>query len=281
MERRACSRRRRRSSPSRSPAENIVGSSVATNSSGERSASTSAWPQALLGDVGWQRTGPTGVRRHQDQASSDGRVATGQFDGQRTTERQPDDGWPIQVELGDEPGKAIGVASHPERLWRIRASTGSRRIPRDQRELAAKRVELPPPRRRAVTHVPVQQHHRRPVANAFVTRCATPRPRPSPYAGNGRTRHPSTGGNNAGLRRPRSPALGRSILRWPAASASRGGPGHWTSARWPRSSGCRPATRIQRCVCSAATGQLGRRRMGHATSTWCCVASSVSALVTR
>src|ERR687898_2226426 len=91
-----------------------------------------------------------------------------QLQGECTSEREPCDVWPVEPEAVDEPGETVGVASHPEVLGWIRGRSRSGCVPCHQREVVAERLELWPPRRRAVAHVAVDQDERGSASDPFV-----------------------------------------------------------------------------------------------------------------
>jgi hypothetical protein len=74
----------------------------------------------------------------------------------------------VETQLLEESGEAVGVAIDAEPFRRVGRAPGPRGVPRDDRELVAEPVELPPPRRRPVSHIPVEEHERRPAPGAFV-----------------------------------------------------------------------------------------------------------------
>ena len=79
--------------------------------------------------------------------------------GQRAADRQADDVGTVQPERVDEPGQAVGVAGHAERLGGVGRAARAGRVPRDHGELVGQGVELWPPRHGPVPDVPVQEHH--------------------------------------------------------------------------------------------------------------------------
>jgi hypothetical protein len=95
-------------------------------------------------------------------------VAAAQLESDDAPERQTGHVRTTKTKRGHEPGDAVGVAGDPEGLRRVRGSSRTRRVPCDHRELVGEGLQLPPPRRRAVTDVAVQQHHGWPLTDTLV-----------------------------------------------------------------------------------------------------------------
>jgi hypothetical protein len=102
-------------------------------------------PEALLGNVGGQRPGPSGVGAGEHKRPRDVGTSAVELDGQRRP-HEADDMRPVQAERRDEPGEAAGLLGHAEVSRRVGRPAHPGRVPRHHGELVSERRKLRPPR---------------------------------------------------------------------------------------------------------------------------------------
>ena len=124
--------------------------------------------QALFDDICGEGTGPSCIRARQDERRRQRGMTPIELERQCSAERDPRHMRMFQAERRHEAREAVGVVRHPERLRRIRRPTGTRCVPRDDREVGRQVVDLTLPRRATVADEAVQEHEQRSVARAFV-----------------------------------------------------------------------------------------------------------------